>query len=276
MLVLHPNPAPMQHHTLTSKYLKREVLIHAVVPRNSYLPNSESKLLVLNDGQDSEAYQLKEVLADWEQNHPGQNIVALAVNVGERKQEYGISNRPDFAQRGSRALEYARFIENELLPWAFSSFHVSKKPEDAAISGFSLGALSAFDLAWTLPHVFGTAGLFSGSFWWRSKDLNHGYKPGDRIAIQCINEEKTTKNLRFWFQTGWLDEGADRDHDGLIDSIGDTLDVIRALQRIGYKPGTDIEYVELGSGHHDHKTMAKVFPQFLQWWILKNNNGTHA
>lgn len=264
----------MHLHKLHSNYLNREVPVQVVLPKNNLHAQIESKLLVVNDGQDSEAYQLKEILADWEQNNPEQGITALAVQVGDRKQEYGISNRPDFAQRGSRAKEYAQFIELELLPWAFTTFRLSKKPVDAAIAGFSLGALSAFDLAWTLSHIFGTAGLFSGSFWWRSKDLNKGYSPSDRIAIQSINENDEFKNLRFWFQTGWLDEGADRDQDGLIDSIGDTLDVIRALKEKGYKPGTDIEYLELGSGHHDHKTMAKAFPHFLNWWILKRKNGT--
>lgn len=230
--------------------------------------HQNAKLLVLNDGQDAKAYQLKEVMADWEQSHPEIPVVALGVHVGERKQEYGVSGKPDYALRGLKADAYAKFIVTELLPWATQHFHISGLPTDQAIAGFSLGALSAFDIAWHHDDHFQTAGLFSGSFWWRSKDLQKGYKPKDRIALEIIEEKKEKGNHRFWFQTGWHDETLDRDFDGLIDSIGDTLDVIIALEKKGYQPGADIDYVELGSGYHDHKTMAKVFPQFLQWWLL--------
>lgn len=260
----------MHSETIHSKFLDRDVLIDVVVPRSYQANHLECRLLVLNDGQDSAAYQLKEVMADWEQSNPQAPIIALAVHVGERRQEYGVTNRPDYALRGAKATQYGQFIEQELIPWARANFRLSQKPENSAIAGFSLGALSAFDLAWHYPAVFGVAGLFSGSFWWRSKDLDKGYQPQDRIALQCINERRQKETIRFWFQTGWLDESVDRDSDGLIDSIGDTLDVILGLQHVGYQLGTDIDYVELGSGHHDHKTMAKVFPLFLNWFAGQN------
>lgn len=223
-------------------------------------------LLILNDGQDASSFHLEEVLQNAYSTGQIYPTLVVAIHVGERKQEYGISEWPDFAKRGSKAQAYASFISKELMPWLSERYSVSVHAKDRAIAGFSLGALSAFDVSWHNPEIFGVSGLFSGSFWWRAKALDEGYQPSDRLALQLVEESKEKKPLRLWFQTGWLDEFADRDADGLIDSLGDTLDLIFALRKKKYKLGLELEYFEMGNGRHDHKTMAKALPYFLTWW----------
>jgi enterochelin esterase-like enzyme len=71
--------------------------------------------------------------------------------------------------------------------------------------------------------------------------------------------------LKFWLQTGTEDENEDRNKNGVIDSIDDTLDVIRALQHLGYREGDDIHYLEVIGGEHNLPTWARVMPDFLQW-----------
>ena len=256
----------MKRYSIVSNYLQREVFLDIVVPTGALGDGETFKLLVLNDGQDADSFQLKSVMSEAIASGIISPTLAVAVHVGERKQEYGISHRPDYAKRGSKASVYASIIEEELMPWLFRQFPISKWAKDKAIAGFSLGALSAFDIAWHQSEIFGNAGLFSGSFWWRAKALENGYKPTDRIALQLVKESTIKKDLKFWFQIGWMDENADRDSDGLIDSIGDTIDLIRELKAKGYKAGQDIEFIEVGNGYHDHKTMARVFPKFLKWW----------
>jgi len=257
----------MKRFSIVSKHLQREVLLDIVLP--DFDSGTQLKLLLLNDGQDANSFQLANVMQEALATGIIQPTLAVAVHVGERKQEYGISHKPDFAKRGSKAAAYSAFVENELLPWIYAQFPVSQISNDIAVAGFSLGALSAFDIAWHQSSTFGVAGLFSGSFWWRSKSLEENYLPSDRIALQLVKETNDKKSLNLWFQTGWLDEHADRDSDGLIDSIGDTLDLIRELNLKGYALGREIEYIEVGNGHHDHKTMARVFPKFLKWWQRK-------
>jgi len=257
----------MKRFSIESKHLEREVLLDIVIPDCD--AGTALKLLVLNDGQDAAAFQLSTVMKEAMATGIIHPTLAVAVHVGERKQEYGISHKPDFAKRGSKAAAYSAFVELELMPWLKTRFTLSQSVKDRAFAGFSLGALSAFDIVWHQPEVFGTAGLFSGSFWWRSKSLEENYQPSDRISLQLVKESKAKKNLNLWFQIGWMDEHADRDGDGLIDSIGDTLDLIRELNAKGYKSGKEIEYIEVGNGQHDHKTMAKVFPKFLKWWHSK-------
>jgi len=71
--------------------------------------------------------------------------------------------------------------------------------------------------------------------------------------------------LKFFFQTGTLDETADRNKNGIIDSIDDTQSLIEELVKKGYNPETDIRYLELKDGKHNVATWGKAFPEFLKW-----------
>ena len=70
--------------------------------------------------------------------------------------------------------------------------------------------------------------------------------------------------MRFWFQTGTLDESCDRNNNGVIDSIDDTLDLITELKLLGYGD-EDIKYLEVEGGKHHPKTWKGVLPDFLEW-----------
>ena len=71
--------------------------------------------------------------------------------------------------------------------------------------------------------------------------------------------------LKFFFETGTLDETADRNKNGVIDSIDDTRSLIEELVKKGYNPETDIRYLELKDGQHNVATWARTFPEFLRW-----------
>ena len=71
--------------------------------------------------------------------------------------------------------------------------------------------------------------------------------------------------LKFFFEAGTLDETADRNNNGIIDSIDDTVSLIDELIKKGYDPQTDIYYLELPEGKHNVATWARAFPEFLKW-----------
>ena len=71
--------------------------------------------------------------------------------------------------------------------------------------------------------------------------------------------------LKFFFEAGTLDETEDRNNNGVIDAIDDTLSLIEALKQKGYNAGTDICYLEMKEGRHDIATWAKAMPAFLKW-----------
>lgn len=72
---------------------------------------------------------------------------------------------------------------------------------------------------------------------------------------------------RFFLQTGQLDEKADRNKNGIIDSIDDTLGIIIELKKLGFEDHRHIQYLELPDGSHDVKTWAGVMPLFLHWLL---------
>jgi hypothetical protein len=71
-------------------------------------------------------------------------------------------------------------------------------------------------------------------------------------------------------QTGQLDEKADRNKNGIIDSIDDTLGIIIELKKLGFEDGKQIRYEELPDGSHDIKTWSRVMPVFLDWLLTSS------
>jgi enterochelin esterase-like enzyme len=221
-------------------------------------------LLLLNDGQDLETMQYDQILRQLYRKNLISPVLTIGIKAGNRLQEYGITNRPDFKKRGAQARNYSRFIREELLP----AIHAQTGLENFAsynIAGFSLGALSAFDIAWHQSDIFSKVGAFSGSFWWRSKDIGAGYTSNDRIAHKLIRDTRKKPDLKFWFMVGTKDEDTDRDQNGIVDSVDDTTDLILELYKKGYTRNKDINYVELIGGRHDVPTWGSMMPKFLLW-----------
>ena len=80
-----------------------------------------------------------------------------------------------------------------------------------------------------------------------------------------VREGKYSPGLKFFFQCGNMDETRDRNKNGIIDSIDDTLDLVEELVNKGYDPQKDIYYLELKDGHHDVATWGRAMPVFLKW-----------
>jgi len=250
--------------TIESEFLKRDVTITLLLPdgREAAEPMS---LLLLNDGQETTALQLSETLENLYESGALKPVAVAAIHCGnDRLQEYGIAGKPDYKQRGAKAGVYTKFITEELLPAIKKETGIDDF-EATAFAGFSLGGLSAMDIAWNNAALFDKAGVFSGSFWWRSKELGKGYTDADRIMHQSIRDSKGKPALKFWLQTGTKDEAADRNKNGIIDSIDDTIDVIKELEAKGYTRPADIQYLEIVGGTHSVATWALAMPKFLVW-----------
>jgi enterochelin esterase-like enzyme len=123
------------------------------------------------------------------------------------------------------------------------------------------------DIVWRHPEEFSVAGLFSGSFWWRTKDKSDpDYNEHiHRIMERQVAEGTYHPGLKFFFECGTEDEEEDRNQNGIIDSIDDTRDLITALVNRGYDPVKEIRYLEIPGGRHEVDTWAKVLPEFLIW-----------
>lgn len=261
---------PLSHYhvepfTIDSDYLDRTIKLDAYLPRHIH-DTAEMTLMLINDGQDMEKLGLAAMLDGLLAHDEITPILAIGIHCNEdRRLEYGTADILDFANRGSRAKFHRKFILKELIPYVRKHYFLPRLKE-VAFAGFSLGGLSALDIGWKHPEIFSRIGVFSGSLWWRTKDLHHGYdEDTDRIMHRLIREGSYAPNMKFFFSTGTKDETMDRNNNGIIDSIDDTLGLIDELVKKGYHRDEDIRYLELKDGRHDVPTWGKAMPHFLKW-----------
>ena len=253
----------IQRHEIISKPLKRKVRFDIYLPDN-LLGNERLHLLLLNDGQDTEQLGMESILNDLYSQGNIDPIVVVALHAGsDRINEYGVAGYPDFKSRGKKAGFFNKFLFTELLPFIDSlALRITGK---RGYAGWSLGGLTALDTVLRHSDMFDLAGVFSGAFWWRTKDLHEGYTDDDRIMHQIIKKEKFHPGLKFWIMTGTEDETTDRNQNFIIDSIDDSIDIIKGLVKSGYRRPEDIIYYESVGGKHNVETWAGVMPAFLLW-----------
>ncbi|MEJ7627323.1 MAG: alpha/beta hydrolase-fold protein [Ferruginibacter sp.] len=256
----------IENHLLISKFLEREVKVDCYIP-GDYSNLSYLSLLLINDGQDLCTMHFEDILEKLTATNEIEPLFCVGIHcAADRKNEYGTARILDHKGRGAKAAAYTRFIFEELLPFLRMKYAIISFKEKA-FAGFSLGGLCALDIVWNQPEEFTKAGVFSGSLWWRDKDQSDVDfdENTDRIMHRQIREGLYFPWLKFFFEVGTLDEIADRNKNGIIDSIDDTVSLIEELSAKGFEPGKDIAYLELKDGRHDVATWAKAFPVFLKW-----------
>ena len=260
----------VRQKAIASTFLKRQVIIDIYIPKEINNPVNLS-LLLINDGQDLNEFNFLGIIDQLTEANMIAPLLCIGIHANkDRKNEYGTACRTDFEGRGKYSAAYQKFLIEELIPF----IHIEVGLEhfkSKGIAGFSLGGLSALDTTWNHPDIFSITGVFSGSLWWRTKSLKDDYDDErDRIMHQQIRKGSYVPGLRFYFTTGSLDETADRNNNGIIDSIDDTLSLIKELEKLGYNTSYDIKYLNYEDGRHDLLTWGKAMPQFLLWgWGLK-------
>jgi enterochelin esterase-like enzyme len=255
----------VEHYVIKSTYLKRDVKV------DFYLPSSEGStagisLLLINDGQDLLTMNFDKILEKLYQHSAIAPLLCVGIHCGtDRRNEYATAKMPDYKGRGTKAALYTQFVFEELLPFIRKTYVVFSFKEKS-YAGFSLGGLSALDIVWNNPKEFTKVGVFSGSLWWRDKDQDaiDFDESKNRIMHRQVREGNFAPWLRFFFEVGTMDETADRNNNGIIDAIDDTISLINELRQKGYSD-KNIEYTELKDGRHDVPTWARAFPAFLKW-----------
>lgn len=260
-------------YLIESEYLERSVTVDVYLPADA-APNCDNmSLLLINDGQDLRTMHFEDMLGRLIRDQEVEPLMCIGIHCGtDRKMEYGTAFAADYMGRGARAGLYNKFILDELLPFIRKQYQAPSF-KDKSFAGFSLGALSALDISWNHASEFRKIGLFSASLWWRKKAYDDGYDDErDRLMHLQVRKGNFKPWLQFFIQCGTAEETADRNNNGIIDTIDDALDLIVALKAKGY---TDehIRYLQLEGGTHDVATWASVFPDFLKWgWGLNRQD----
>lgn len=247
-------------YDLASKHLNRTVIVD--VYRTHQKKNQP--VFFFLDGQDVRTMAIRSLQQQLSAaGFPPFTVVGIHANEA-RMWEYGTLRRADYADRGNRAPETAQFILEELLPFVQKRYQTAQEAHLNYVGGFSLGALVAFDLAWHYPHKFGAAGIFSGALWWRSRPFNKKLPDANRILHDQVSNASHLPPVRYWFQAGTQDEDGDRNHNGIIDAIDDTLQLMNLLREKG-QPEKDLHYLEIPDGRHEPATWAVAMPDFFRW-----------
>lgn len=265
MLIAELSNLTVEQKAIASQFLKRQVVVDFYLPKNVSAPNNLS-LLLINDGQDLEEMKFALMLNQMLEANEIQPVLCVGIHAGkDRRNEYGTAKILDYQGLGAKAEDYNQFVLQELLPFVHLQYAIEQFRQKA-FAGFSLGGLTAIDMVWNCPGVFAIAAVFSGSLWWRTKSLDEDYNDDtDRIMHQQIRAGKYYAGLRFYFTTGSSDETADRNNNGIIDSIDDTLDLIKELKKKGYDSEYEVKYINYEDGKHDVKTWGRAMPGFLLW-----------
>ena len=235
-----------------------------------YLPpggvGPDTPLLLALDGQNMPAWRLAETVARLaEERRIAAPVVVAVANTPDRIEEYGLAGALDSKGRGRLAAEFQRFLVTEVLPAVRRRYGLRADPARTGLMGASLGGLSALDLAWRRPDLFGFVGVFSGSLWWRGEDGDWQAHQRSRLAHRFVRETARRPELRLWFQAGTQDETDDRDGNGVIDAIQDTTELVDELAAKGFRRGEDVVYHQVEGGRHDEATWAQALPVFLEW-----------
>lgn len=263
MPVVQSTLRELETFELESQFLDRSVRVDCYLPEKLH---PDTSLLLVNDGQDLITMDFSSILLETAKFRPLSSLMCVGIHCGkDRKNEYGTASILDYKGRGAKAILHNRFVLEELLPFLRSHYQITSFRQKA-FAGFSLGGLCALDMVWNYPNEFTIAGVFSGSFWWReiSQDDPSFDENLHRIMHRQVKEGTYFPWQRFFFEVGTKDETADRNNNGIIDSIDDTVSLIQELKAKGC-PEHNLHYLELEEGRHDVATWAKAFPSFLLW-----------
>jgi enterochelin esterase-like enzyme len=263
------NEVVVKHLNIPSKYLERGVKVDVFLPpQYGHDKKYLYPTIYFNDGQDMLALRMFDTLNRLYTEGALRHTIIVAMYCNENRiNEYGTARQSDYKNRGNKARSHTNFVVHELIPYIRDEFRCATEPENTAFAGFSLGALSALDIAWAHPMLFGKVGVFSGSLWWREKEWTAEDPDGGRIMHDIIAKSTHQAGMKFWFEVGTRDEDSDRNNNGIIDAIDDTRDLMDELFKLGYKPHEDVKYMEIEGGEHNPHTWGAVMPQFLTWAV---------
>lgn len=144
---------------------------------------------------------------------------------------------------GGRGADYTDFMINTLKPHIDQHYRTLSDREHTLIAGSSLGGLISHYALFTYPETFGSAILFSPSYWFSEKIFKLTQKgiPGDKPVI--------------YLATGALEPGA---------TVPNHRKMISHLQQLEFSEQNLKHVIREEAGHNESFWRAE-FPKALEW-----------
>lgn len=184
--------------------------------------------------------------------HAGEMPITIAVFVDPGTTKELPAHRGWQPTPSNRSLEYdtvsddyARFLDEELLPAATAELNISDNPQLRAIAGISSGGICAFTVAWHRPDSFRKVVSHIGSF----TNIRGGH------VYPALIRKQPLRPLRVFLQDG--DADLDNQHGNW--PLGNQQ-MAKALAFRDY----DYQFV-YGDGAHNGKHGGAILPDTLRW-----------
>jgi metallo-beta-lactamase class B len=231
--------------------LNRKRRIWIYLPKGYASSNKTYPVLYMNDGQNLFNEQtasfgewgVDEIL-DSMQKATGKECIIVGVDHGRnyRLSEYApYSFETNKVKIKAEGKQYVDFLANTLKPYIDTKYRTKKTFENTFIAGSSMGGLISLYAVMQYPQVFGSAGVFSPSFW-TAKDL---------FVDGAVFKNPNPINLYFYCG-GKEGEQMIGDMNKMADVFANKLNI-----RI-FRTVTQI-------GQHSEKYWHLEFPRFYEW-----------
>ena len=228
---------------------KRRIWIY--LPKNYASSSKTFPVLYMHDGQNLfnqqtagfDEWRVDETL-DSLQKLTGKECIVVGIDHGgdSRLSEYAPYdfeyNKTKFIAQGKL---YVDFLAQTLKPFIDSKYRTKKSFENTFVAGSSMGGLISLYAVMQYPNVFGSAGIFSPSFW---------------IAKQMYTEAANFINLnpiRLYFYAGGKEDA------NLVNEVKKMSAIFEQKQNI--KVFTTITEI----AKHNEKYWQIEFPHFYNW-----------
>ncbi|MBC7534821.1 MAG: hypothetical protein H7258_03920 [Ferruginibacter sp.] len=241
-----------QEDKIYSRHLQRHVELTII---NTPMPDEKSNmnLLLFNDGNDLQNTGAKEIIDSLYGINLLQPLVLVGIHSNE-KDELGLSEITYAGNTGSKAAKYNRFVINELYPFIKKKTGV-RKFRSVVICGYSLGGISAFDIAWENADKIDKAGIFSVNLDY-ARQNPAGIADSVNIVLQKIKSSKKRPKLQYWFYAG-------EDGDSSIFKNSQALIGIIGQKNTG--TAADIKFLPVKGGSNNMSAWRQHFAAFLLW-----------
>jgi enterochelin esterase-like enzyme len=208
---------------LPSRALNGERTVTVYTPPGYASAGPECRLLILLDGEDYQRLIPTPTILDnlLAQGKIPPTVALLVHSGGTRGQDLRFSEG------------FARFIAEELVPWARAGYRVSRRREAVTLGGLSLGGLTAGYCALRYPHTFGSVLSQSGAFWQSPDGAGPNPEPG-WLARQFAARPRCP--ARFYLEVGRFESAE------MVANNRRLRDVLRAK-------GCAVRYSEFDGGH---------------------------
>lgn len=259
----------IRKHTITSEIVDSREIVVYLPPGYSDSGEFTYPFAILQDGQNIFDAKTAAFGVEWGVDEAAETLIVnqkispvilVAVyNSPDRMIEYTPIVDPDHG--GGGAALYEAFMLKELLPFLEKNYSLSRRAEERAVVGSSLGGLLALHLGWKLSKEFGLVAAMSPSLWWARRG----------VITAMAGGKAPDPRPKIWLDGGTLETDEDTNNNGIPDLIDDLRTLRAVLLAQGFELGKDLIYKEVAGARHDEKSWSARIGDVLQEFFPKRD-----